>query len=253
MPVGALRGLSGPPLRPGAFRRHHPDRAENTRVMRRLMKAWVLAVIGTLVIHAGILAYLLFIAETAGGPETDPPEVEAATAGVVDDTGGEGASKVRDPKERFLADPVGTIRRELARLSDVSPEHLERRLIRQVKRFQKVVPEESVRGIQELIARAGGLDPESKKYIPDPAETGPFDSADFVIHDIEKGLDSQGVELYRIVMVDHKGATASTETRELSPELQPVHRIFNLVRDQPALRSLVKTAWQIADGMKDCP
>lgn len=213
--------------------------------MKRLMKTWLLAAAGTLAIHAAIVGYLAMHAEDPASPGTDAvdgAEGSGSTETVGDD-GGDGPSVAG-----FLEDPVGMLSRKLDALSDSSPEDLEKKLAAQVDRFTKFVSEDSVDEIQKVVARAGGLDPDSAKYVPREDAVGAFDATDCLIHDIRRREGETG---YDVVMVDHKGTTVTTQMAVLSPELQRVHRVYNLVRERPALRSLVRTAWQIADRMQE--
>ena len=208
--------------------------------MRRLTKLFLVAIIASLALHAAVGFYLGL---QAPGGEDNPRDTEDA-----------GPGRRQGPAEggtvaRFIEDPVGMIRRKVDALADVPPETLEDKLTGQADRFKGIVSEGSAKEIQQLVARAGGVQAESGAYEPDPDASGPFDATDFVLHDIRKNVEPDGHANYEIVMVDRDGAVESTVQKSLSPEMHRVYRIFNLVRDQPALRPLVKTAWRIADGM----
>ncbi len=209
--------------------------------MRRFLRAWLLAAVGTLVIHAVIVGYLAFHGDEAKDRSADGSETasKASTAG---------SAAGEESVEGFMEDPMGAISRRLDALAEAPPEELEGKLARQVERFSKFVKTESVDEIRNVIARAGGVDPAEWKYVPRDDATGSFDGADCVIHDIRPahGEDATG---YEIVMVDHKGVTAVSHTDRLSPEMQRVRRVYDMVRDRPALRSPVTTAWQIADRL----
>lgn len=214
--------------------------------MKRLVKTWLLAAAGTLAIHAAIVGYLAMHAEEpvpTGAGVGGGGEGHGSTETVVDDKGDEGSTVAG-----FLEDPVGMLSRKLDALSETSPEDLEKKLASQVDRFANLVSEDSADEIQKVVARAGGVDSDSGKYVPREDAVGPFDATDCLIHDIQR---REGAPGYDVVMVDHKGTTVTTQMAVLSPELQRVHRVYNLVRERPALRSLVRTAWQIADRIQD--
>jgi len=213
--------------------------------MKRLMKTWLLAAAGTLAIHAAIVGYLAMHAEDPVPAGSDA--VGGGKEGGSTETAANGKSD-GSSVAGFLEDPVGMLSRKLDALSDTSPEDLEEKLASQVDRFTQFVSADSADEIQKVIARAGGVDPDSAKYVPREDAVGPFDATDCLIHDIQRREGESG---YDVVMVDHKGTTVTTQMAVLSPELQRVHRVYNLVRERPALRSLVRTAWQIADRIQE--
>jgi hypothetical protein len=210
--------------------------------------SWKLPVIGALAFHLALAAFLVvryMPAAPAGGDSTDADRALATAAALSEqDKNPEGGNK---STPAGASDPASLLQKGIDAARNLSLEEQEAELRRQVDKIGSLVSESAVPEVGRFLEKAAGVTGDDSAFVPNPQATGNFDDQDCVFHDIVAAADEDGAVQYEIVMVDRGGRVLKSTTSRLEPSLQRLLPIFNMVRDKPALRSLVTSAWRIGD------
>lgn len=200
-------------------------------------KSWLWSILTSVALHVVLFGALIWfvIDRTTSTSAPDRPPTGAA------EVSGSDAAPA-DNKDRVL----DALARQDEKTSRMSPDERAAELKKKAARL-KEISATSIARIATLAENIKGVD-RSRAYVPQEGATGRFDAGSAVPYDFTRE-EKEGKTVYVRTMVDKDGRVLKCRipAARMTAEDLREFRIYDMSRDNPSLRRLIRAAIRIGD------